>query len=234
MAPEPEDLPQLYGAGAERWPLLQESQVVEPIPETLNMAAPTMVGPPLRDDSQADNSQLGSLGAGHPTSSAPRSPQNVPDGGTQAQANLGRPAQPRSRDHVIAICYPFLDTSFISRIPAEDFDYLDQIGCLQTPQRIHLDELVRAYFLYVHPHLPLIDEGKFWETYLSSQPGVRSASHVSFLVFQTMLLVACGVSSCLIRQFLPYRASPASAGEVVSREDADPIASSYLHPRSRV
>ncbi|EXJ74878.1 uncharacterized protein A1O5_01574 [Cladophialophora psammophila CBS 110553] len=88
----------------------------------------------------------------------------------------------------------------MSRVPPEDFDYLDHIGCFQLPQRNCLDELVRAYFLYLHPHLPLVDEGKFWETYLNRQSVVHLTSRVSLLVFEAMLLVACSfVSSSTIQ-----------------------------------
>ncbi|KAI1628071.1 hypothetical protein EDD37DRAFT_291051 [Exophiala viscosa] len=193
-------LSQYDGEGGERWQLQQQNQLAETSPSTMNLAVSTTVGLSAASDAHVDTSRLAELGAGQTTSSASTTSPRCSGGGMQAVADMGRPTQPRSRDHVMSVCYPFLETDFISSIPPEDFQYLDHIGCLRMPQRIHLDELVRAYFLYVHPHLPLIDEGKFWESYLSSQPGARSASRMSLFVFQAMLLVACSfVSSSTIQ-----------------------------------
>ena len=214
-------LSQYYGAGRETWQLPQENHLVETSPSTLNMAASTTIGLSAGKDSQVDTSRLADMGAGHTTPSASTTSPQVSGSGVQAMADIGRPTQPRSRDHVISICYPFLETDFIPSIPPEDFEYLERIGCFQMPQRIHLDELLRAYFLYVHPHLPLINEGKFWEAYLSSQSGSRSASRVSLFVFQAMLLVACSVSPRLILSSV-YYATPTRGGSR-SGFDADLI-----------
>lgn len=58
------------------------------------------------------------------------------------------------------------------------------------PIRPFLDDLVQHYFLYIHPFLPLINEGDFWELYCdkSCDPPKRP---MSLLLFQAMLFAAC-------------------------------------------
>ncbi|KXH45059.1 fungal specific transcription factor domain-containing protein [Colletotrichum simmondsii] len=62
--------------------------------------------------------------------------------------------------------------------------FLEQQGCLHIPTPTILDDFVRHYFLYVHPILPIIDEGAFWDIY-SQRPKSQSwGDNVSLLLFQ--------------------------------------------------
>jgi hypothetical protein len=192
-----EGVSQLYGSDVERCQHIEHNPFAESMSTTLNMAPARQV-PPTFDTSQPVSSRLATSGAGSLASVRSKMLPQVPDAGTEAVRIVGRPYRQNSKDHVVITSYAFLDTDFLSSIPPEDLEYLDHLGCLQLPQRDSLDELVRAYFLYVHSHLPLIDEGNFWDTYLSRQFGVRGASRMSLFVFQAMLLVACSVSDFLV------------------------------------
>ncbi|KAL5051562.1 hypothetical protein BDW71DRAFT_55898 [Aspergillus fruticulosus] len=58
---------------------------------------------------------------------------------------------------------------------------------LRVPIQEVLDILVKHYFLYVHPFLPVVDEAVFWTKYRSLD---ASAGKISTLLFQTMLFAA--------------------------------------------
>ncbi|OQU94610.1 Fungal specific transcription factor domain-containing protein [Cladophialophora immunda] len=180
--------PQFCHLEGERLQLPSEQTLVEALPTTQN-TAPMRDIPPSGTTPQTGIPQIPTFQARYLASEKSTSPPQTPDHGIDAGQNFERPSI--STERIIAAGYPFLNTDFVSRIPPEDFEYLDQIGCFQLPGQNCLDELVRAYFLYLHPHLPMIDEGKFWETYLSSQSGAHHTASVSLFVFQAMMLVAC-------------------------------------------
>lgn len=85
------------------------------------------------------------------------------------------------------------DYTFVEPLPElsfEDENFLRYRGCLKLPDRSTLDAVVEAYFLYVHPHLPLIDEGWFWEIY--SEKVQTTHARIPIFLLQCMLLVGCG------------------------------------------
>ncbi|KAF5004781.1 hypothetical protein FDECE_8738 [Fusarium decemcellulare] len=95
---------------------------------------------------------------------------------------------------VVYCFYPFLVVNNLHNIPQEDVNFLEHQGCLRVPTRPLLDDLVREYFLHVHPILPLICEGDFWDMYYynddqSSQP------RVSLLFLQSMMFACCNFAS---------------------------------------
>ncbi|UKZ81534.1 hypothetical protein TrVFT333_009306 [Trichoderma virens FT-333] len=49
-----------------------------------------------------------------------------------------------------------------------------------------LNEFVRMYFLHVHPIVPLIEEGTFWDSF-----SCTNGEKISLLVFQAMIFAAC-------------------------------------------
>lgn len=87
-------------------------------------------------------------------------------------------------------CYPFLRISNIHQIPQNDASFLENQGCLRVPIRPFLDDLVQHYFLHIHPFLPLINEGDFWELYYDNSCDPPK-SPMSLLLFQAMLFAAC-------------------------------------------
>lgn len=113
--------------------------------------------------------------------------------GVSSEKVLRQPPQ----NHVAATSYPYLDIGCMLSVPLQEFRYLDHCGCFHLPSRDHLEELVQAYFIYVHPHLPLIDEAEFWDIYSKRRPGGRSATRIPLIVLEAILLVASSVSCFL-------------------------------------
>ncbi|KAH7124938.1 hypothetical protein B0J13DRAFT_646961 [Dactylonectria estremocensis] len=64
-------------------------------------------------------------------------------------------------------------------------------GYLQLPPRLILDEFVRHYFLYVHPIVPLLDEGHFWDIYCDRLGDGPDVERIPIVAFQATLFVSC-------------------------------------------
>ncbi|EXJ74868.1 uncharacterized protein A1O5_01564 [Cladophialophora psammophila CBS 110553] len=90
---------------------------------------------------------------------------------------------------VIYSYYSFLSADAISQLVLEDVQYLERLGCYRLPSRASLDEFVKAYFRYIHPHQPILDEGDFWRAYTSTS--AMQTMTISIFVFQAMLFAAC-------------------------------------------
>ncbi|KAM5378583.1 hypothetical protein ACJZ2D_004382 [Fusarium nematophilum] len=87
-------------------------------------------------------------------------------------------------------CYPFLKIPNLHQLPQQDAAYLESQGCFKIPMRPFLDEIVQHYFLHIHPFLPLINEGDFWESYCHD-PRNPPKEPISVLLLQAMLFAAC-------------------------------------------
>ncbi|EHY57967.1 hypothetical protein ABEF92_002349 [Exophiala dermatitidis] len=85
--------------------------------------------------------------------------------------------------------YPFLSADTIYQLDQEELQFLETLGCYRVPARASLDEFIKAYFLYIHPLQPLLDEAEFWRAY--STPSSCSTKPISIFVFQAMLFAAC-------------------------------------------
>ncbi|KAJ5226530.1 hypothetical protein N7468_007755 [Penicillium chermesinum] len=85
--------------------------------------------------------------------------------------------------------YPYIRAPGIQRLQPVEMAFLESQKSTHIPAQPLLDELLKHYFLYVHPLLPLIDEAEFWS--ILEQRSSRNSS-ISILVFQAMLFVACG------------------------------------------
>jgi hypothetical protein len=90
--------------------------------------------------------------------------------------------------------YPFLSINNLHNIMPQDVNYLESQGCLRVPTREILDEFVQQYFLHIHPMLPMINEGDFWDMYGHLGSG-GSGEKMSLIVFQSMLFVSCNFVS---------------------------------------
>ncbi|KAH6651705.1 hypothetical protein BKA67DRAFT_679981 [Truncatella angustata] len=90
--------------------------------------------------------------------------------------------------------YPFLSMNNLPNIMPQDVNYLESQGCFRVPTREILDEFVQQYFLHVHPVLPMLNEGDFWDMYGDSGHG-GSGERMSLLVLQTMLFSSCNFVS---------------------------------------
>jgi hypothetical protein len=112
---------------------------------------------------------------------------------TQPFPPFNNSTQLSSQTDMMFAYFDFLEAETLSHIAPEDFKFLEYKGCFHLPSRPILDELVREYFLHVHPVLPVIDECTFWEMYF---PNGRRAVHrkIPLFVFRAMLFVSCSVS----------------------------------------
>ncbi|KIM93818.1 hypothetical protein OIDMADRAFT_63932, partial [Oidiodendron maius Zn] len=86
--------------------------------------------------------------------------------------------------------YRFLEVKELAKLVPGDVRYLESKGCLHVPSRPHLDQFIRHYFLYVHPCTPILDEGHFWDIYLSLRGNKNETETISLLLFQAMLFAA--------------------------------------------
>ncbi|WXC61828.1 hypothetical protein SNK03_007701 [Fusarium graminearum] len=86
--------------------------------------------------------------------------------------------------------YPFLCINNLNSLNANDVKYLDSQGCLRVPESNCLDNLIRTFFRYAHPILPVINEAEFWSSYdpLTSDD---NTSRVPVVLLSAMLFVAC-------------------------------------------
>ncbi|KZL68873.1 fungal specific transcription factor domain-containing protein [Colletotrichum tofieldiae] len=91
--------------------------------------------------------------------------------------------------------YPFLSLGNLHGIPPQDVNYLELQGCLRVPTRTILDEFVQQYFLHVHPLLPMLNEGDFWDVYCVNPNSYAPSDKLSLLVFQAMLFSSCNFVS---------------------------------------
>lgn len=98
-------------------------------------------------------------------------------------------AVPQFPGHFNWSSYQFLALDEAS-LEQEDWALLANKGSLSVPDAPALDELVRHYFLHLHPTLPVIDEAGFWESY--TQCGAKTAK-IPLLVLQAVLFAGCPV-----------------------------------------
>lgn len=115
--------------------------------------------------------------------------------GESQEGSTSHQDAPCSPNYITYSYYNFLSISNLY-IPPQDFQFLELRGCLRVPVRPILDEFVRQYFLHIHPMLPILDEGGFWDMYLQRSDALHNVN-ISLLVFQTMLFNCCNVSSSL-------------------------------------
>ncbi|KAH7166467.1 fungal-specific transcription factor domain-containing protein [Dactylonectria macrodidyma] len=119
------------------------------------------------------------------------SPINFPKSIGTIKPSTSRQCRSTRADCLKPSEYPFIQLPDLSRMPAEDVDCLSLQGCLQLPPRLILDEFVRHYFLYVHPIVPLLDEGHFWDIYCDRLGDGPEVERIPIVVFQAMLFVSC-------------------------------------------
>ncbi|KAJ5989739.1 hypothetical protein N7522_009946 [Penicillium canescens] len=102
-------------------------------------------------------------------------------------SNGSNPASPPQCASVSYKEYAFIDSAQLLTLSSEDTVILDGKGCLDLPDHNATDEFVKHYFKRIHPLVPVLDEAKFWRSYLDTNTG----SKVSLFVFQSMLFASC-------------------------------------------
>ncbi|KAI5864845.1 fungal-specific transcription factor domain-containing protein [Durotheca rogersii] len=90
--------------------------------------------------------------------------------------------------------YPFIRIGNLHNIMPQDVNYLESQGCLRVPTRAILDEFVQQYFLHVHPIMPIVNEGDFWDMYCG-QNSAGPTDSVSLVFFQALLFSSCNFVS---------------------------------------
>jgi hypothetical protein len=104
----------------------------------------------------------------------------------------------QARSEITFAYYPFLCINNLSALETDDVNYLESQGCFRVPESNCLDDLVRAFFRYAHPILPVVNEAEFWSIYDPLTSGCR-ASRVPVILLSAMLFVACKVSPTIDR-----------------------------------
>ncbi|KAH7131339.1 fungal-specific transcription factor domain-containing protein [Dactylonectria macrodidyma] len=112
-------------------------------------------------------------------------------------------ANPGSSSEVVHCFYPFLALTNLHNVPHQDVNFLEMQGCLRVPIRALLDDFIKQFFLHVHPILPLINEGDFWDMYCHEVDEVPTA-RISLLVFQAILFASCNFVSHSTMEALGY------------------------------
>lgn len=98
------------------------------------------------------------------------------------------------RNYVAISYYKFIDSSGLFNLSPEDYNFLEQKNCFRIPTKQLLDEIIKQYFLHVHPHLPILNEGVFWEMYTAKDGFSPEKPRLSLFVFQAMIFASCSVS----------------------------------------
>lgn len=107
------------------------------------------------------------------------------------QTFAGRPQNPY---YITASYYPFISMGAISSILPQDLQFLESQCCIHVPTRPIMDELMRQYFLHLHPMLPIINEASFWNIYSSDAGDYALDDRIPLIVLQAMLFACCNVS----------------------------------------
>jgi hypothetical protein len=76
---------------------------------------------------------------------------------------------------------------YIGRLPHADISYLASKGVFELPPKLVQDELLDAYFLYIHPFLPVLNEEKLRNDYTS---GLQATG---LLLYRAIMFAATSV-----------------------------------------
>lgn len=113
--------------------------------------------------------------------------------------------------------HKFLKLGDMQHLSPTEIRCLEREYCLQVPSGRVLDEFVRQYFLYVHPCLPLLNEGHFWALYSGSGRDGNCSPTFSLALFQAILFTACRVSHQYPRRERPRSKTGSSSRLARSR-----------------
>ncbi|KFY64721.1 hypothetical protein V496_03069 [Pseudogymnoascus sp. VKM F-4515 (FW-2607)] len=128
----------------------------------------------------------------------------------------GEGRSPGLDGHLIFSYFNFLQFDELSVISPEDARTLEVNGCLHIPIRSTLDIIVREYFLHVHPSLPILDEGRFWNVYRNKDRRSNSP-RTSLFLFQAMLFASCSYVTLDTLQTCGYKTTQEAQKTLYSR-----------------
>ncbi|RTE72490.1 hypothetical protein BHE90_013086 [Fusarium euwallaceae] len=132
----------------------------------------------------------------------------------------------RPLSFVLLTCYRFIDIGNLWQLSAEETASVETRGCLHLPPRLALDEFVRHYFLFVHPTLPVLDEGRFWALYSWKAQKEPPHAAISPMLFHAMLFVSCSHVPVATLNRLGFETVQAATREFYTRAKARYIACS--------
>ncbi|KAF5611186.1 cutinase transcription factor 1 beta [Fusarium subglutinans] len=137
---------------------------------------------------------------------------------TASRISSAQPAAQRTNTSTteLFVHYPYLKIHNIHSIAQQDLNYMEAQGCLHVPSRPILDNFVEQYFRVHQAHLPLLNEGDFWEMY-SQEESTGPQSTISLLVFQAMLFASCNFVSLQIIKKLGFPSLRAARAEFYRR-----------------
>ncbi|THC97202.1 hypothetical protein EYZ11_003311 [Aspergillus tanneri] len=90
--------------------------------------------------------------------------------------------------HVVYSAYPFLEFHGEKALDQDDMAYLAAKGCLSLPDKTVIEEFVKAYFLHIHPAMPIADEAEFWEIFYMRDE--KTPRRLSLFLFQVILFAS--------------------------------------------
>lgn len=111
--------------------------------------------------------------------------------------------EPVGASNVVYCYYPFLAVNNLRNVPPQDINFLEAQGCLRVPVKPLLDELVKQYFLRMHPILPILNEGDFWALY-DQDTEAPPADRISLLLLQAIMYASCNFISQEVLDRLGY------------------------------
>ncbi|KAH7000785.1 fungal-specific transcription factor domain-containing protein [Ilyonectria destructans] len=116
--------------------------------------------------------------------------------------------------------YRFLELGNLSKLSLKDIEHLESQFCLCVPTRGVLDSFMQQYFRYVHPFLPIIHEGDFWELYAgpsNSDSANPNDITLSLLLLQAMLFVSSNLVSLATLESFGFSSVRAARRDLYTR-----------------
>jgi hypothetical protein len=90
--------------------------------------------------------------------------------------------------------YGFLHLRGSHKLDCDQRGFLEKKGCFQVPTPVILDMVLRQYFTYVQPYLPLMDESSFSEAYSLKGDQGKNSEPICLFVFNAMMAACSPVS----------------------------------------
>jgi hypothetical protein len=91
--------------------------------------------------------------------------------------------------------YSFLAISNLENLSADLVNYLETQDCFRVPVRPVLNQFLRQYFQYVHPLMPLFNEGRMLALFAEPETYGPSSERFPLVVLQALLFATCNVST---------------------------------------
>ena len=107
--------------------------------------------------------------------------------------------------------YRFVQHDFLPRLSEDEIRYLDSQLCFRLPTRASWDRMIHAYFRYINPLFPVMNEQRFWEESRDDSPPRLSLFVIHAILFAACpfadrnAITGCGFSNCRDARATFYR-----------------------------